>query len=111
VGNSALVHRQMDIDGYLNACTVHLLLFVFQPTNAQTHTYARTHTHIYITTIYLYIMFIPACFDICVSSSGSFYICASLSYIYFKIEAVKLQFHKIITLKYIKIHILIYKIC
>ena len=110
----------MDIDGYLNACTVHLLLFVFQPTNAQTHTYARTHTHIYITTththiyittIYLYIMFIPACFDICVSSSGSFYICASLSYIYFKIEAVKLQFHKIITLKYIKIHILIYKIC
>jgi len=38
------------------------LLVSFQPTNTQ----------IYITTLYLYIMFTLTCFDISVSSSGSF---------------------------------------
>jgi len=41
---------------------MHLLLFLFQPTNGQ----------IYITTVSLYIMYIPTCFNISISSSGSF---------------------------------------
>ena len=47
---------------YFNACTVHLVLCLFQPTKAQ----------IYITMVSLCIMYTPTCFDICVSSSGSF---------------------------------------
>jgi len=42
--------------------TVHHSSFLFQPTNAQ----------IYITTVSLYIMHTPTCFDIGVSSSVSF---------------------------------------
>jgi len=38
-----------------------VLLFVFEPTNAQ----------IYFTTLSLYILFTATCFDISVSSSGS----------------------------------------
>jgi len=41
---------------------VHLLLLLFEPTTAQ----------IYIITVSLYIMYTPTCFDISMSSSGSF---------------------------------------
>ena len=67
-------------------------LFLFQPRNAQT----------YITTLYLYIMFTPTCFDISVSSAGSFnnLLLAKLR-MFLKLELLKLQFHNIIRLKYI----------
>ena len=47
---------------YFNAGTVHLVLCLFQPAYAQ----------IYNTTVSLYTMYTPTCFDICTSSSGSF---------------------------------------
>jgi len=50
------------IGTYYNACPVDLLLFVLQPTNAQ----------LYITRVSLYIMYTATCFDISISSSGTF---------------------------------------
>jgi hypothetical protein len=44
----------------MNECTEHLLLFLFQTTNAQ----------IYITTISLYVTYTPTCFDISVTSGS-----------------------------------------
>jgi len=41
---------------------MHLLLFLFQPTNEQ----------IYITTVYLHIIYTTTCFNISTSSWGSF---------------------------------------
>ena len=70
-GKSALVHRRIDVDGYFNACTVHLLFFLFQPTSAHTHTHI-IYIYIYIATVYLCVMFTPTCFDISMSLSGSF---------------------------------------
>jgi len=68
--------------------------FLFQLSNAPT----------YITTLSLYIMFTPTCFDISVSSSGSFKkLCLAKLQNFLKLRMLKLKFHKIITLKYIKI--------
>jgi hypothetical protein len=47
---------------YFNARVVNLVLFLFQPTNAQ----------IYITTVSVYIMYTRTCFDMSVLFSGSF---------------------------------------
>ena len=60
-----------------------ILFFLFQPTNAQ----------IYITTLSLYIMFTPPCFDISVSSSGSFKtLCLAKLHKFLKLWLLKLQF-------------------
>jgi hypothetical protein len=68
-------------------------LFLFQPTNAQ----------IYITTPPLYIRYTHTCFDITVSSSGSFKnLCLTKLHKFLKLWLLKLWFHKIIRLKYIK---------
>ena len=69
-------------------------LVLFQPTNTQ----------IYITTLYLYIMFTPTCFDISVSSSRSFnnVRLAKLRKLLI-IRLLKLQLHKIIRLNCINV--------
>jgi hypothetical protein len=70
------------------------LLFSLPTTNAQ----------LYITTQSLYIMFNPTYFDISVSSSGSIKnLCLSTLNKFLKLRLLRLQFHKIIRLKYIKI--------
>jgi len=50
------------IGTYYNVHTVHLLSFLLQSSNAQ----------LYITTVYLYIIYTSTCFDISTSSSESF---------------------------------------
>ena len=71
-----------------------LIIFLFQLSKSQ----------IYIATISLYVMFTPACFDISVSSSGSFKnVCLSKLHKLLKSRLLKLQLDKFITLKYIKI--------
>ena len=73
---------------------LHYFLFLFQPTNAQ----------IYITTLSLYTMFTPTCFEISVSTSGSLKKLGLTKLRKFlKLWLLKLQFHEIIRLKYIKI--------
>ena len=52
----------IEFHNYFNACIMHRLLFLFQPTNAQ----------IYVTTVSLYLLYTPTCFDVSLSSSGSF---------------------------------------
>jgi hypothetical protein len=62
-----------------------ILLFLFQPTNAE----------IYITTLSLYIMFTPRCFDISMSSSGRFRtLCLAKLHNFLKLWLLKLQFPK-----------------
>ena len=51
----------------------------------------------------LYIMFTPTCFHISVSSSGSFTFVPAKLHKFLKLKLLKLQFHKITRLKYIKI--------
>jgi len=64
-----------------------VLLFLFQPTNTQ----------IYITTLYLYIIFTLTCFDISVLSSGRFKIfCLAKFRRFLRLRLLKLQFHKIL---------------
>ena len=81
----------------LYICQEHIkiiFVFLFQPTNAQ----------IYITTLSPYITFNPTCFDISMSPSGSFNnLCLAKLRKFLKLWLLKLQFHKIIRLKYIKI--------
>ena len=61
------------------------LLFLLQPTNAQ----------LYITTLFLYIIYTATCFDIFMSSSGSFtFVPCQGTYFFFKLELLKSLFHK-----------------
>jgi hypothetical protein len=72
----------------------HFSLFLFQPTNAQ----------IYITQLSLCIMFTSTCFDISMSSSGSFKnLCLVKLHKFLKLRLLKWLYHKIVRLKYINI--------
>jgi len=69
-------------------------LFLFQPTNAQ----------IYVAAPALYIRYTHTCFDITLSSSGSFKnVSVTNLHKFLKLRLLKLQFRKIIRLKYIKL--------
>ena len=59
---------------------MHLLLFLLQPTNEP----------LYITTVSLYIIYTPTCFDSSMSSSGSFTFVPCQVTSVFKIEAIKI---------------------
>ena len=77
-----------------NVCTVHIFI-VFISTNQCTNTY---HKSIFLYNVHSYMFW-----HLCIIFM-EFYNCASLSYIKFlKLMLLKLQFHKIIRLKYIKI--------
>ena len=72
------------VTSYFSVCTVHLSLFLFQPTNAQ----------IYIATVSLYMMYAATCFDISMSSQGVLNLWLVKLHKIFKIEAVKITIPK-----------------
>jgi hypothetical protein len=68
---------------------MHSNSFLFQVTNAQ----------IYITRVSLNVRYIPTCFDISMSSLGSFNLCLAKLHKFLKLNPLKSQLHKTIRLR------------
>jgi hypothetical protein len=63
-----------------------VFIIVFITTNNRT---------INITTVFLYVIYTPKCFDMSVTSSGSFHLCLAKLHKFLKWKVLESQFHNI----------------